>query len=152
MGWNNPSEEAIAEARSIWPSRPIGCFVSLGTGLEDPVQLVNQTDDRTLARSMFKLVASGRSAQLDVAEYCVSALTSCERIHRKLNEHPATFAQEGNYFRVNVAQGMSKIDLEEWKKIPDMVALTKDYMENDGDVLRRKQKIAELLLQEAIAR
>src|SRR5213078_4792779 len=32
FGWNNPVEEAIAEAHMLWPKRPIGCLVSVGTG------------------------------------------------------------------------------------------------------------------------
>jgi predicted acylesterase/phospholipase RssA len=39
MGWNNPAKEAIAEARDIWPDRPIGILISIGTGLEEALQL-----------------------------------------------------------------------------------------------------------------
>ena len=39
VGWNKPTEEAIAEAHQVWPNRQIGCLVSLGTGLEDVIQL-----------------------------------------------------------------------------------------------------------------
>src|SRR5436190_12860203 len=37
IGYNNPSEEAIREARRIWPKREIGCLVSIGTGLMQPI-------------------------------------------------------------------------------------------------------------------
>jgi hypothetical protein len=38
-GFNNPTNEAIEECRSIWPGRPIGVLVSLGSGLEKSLQL-----------------------------------------------------------------------------------------------------------------
>ena len=38
-GWNNPTKEAIAEARNKWPNCPIGILVSIGTGLEEALQL-----------------------------------------------------------------------------------------------------------------
>ena len=38
-GWNNPTKEAIAEARNIWPNRSIGIVISIGTGLEEPLKL-----------------------------------------------------------------------------------------------------------------
>ena len=146
VGWNNPSEEAIAEARSIWFDRPIGCFISLGTGLKDAVQLIDQSDPRSVARTLFRVIASCPSFKLDVAEYCMMALTSCERVHRKLDEHPEHFVQEGNSFRLNVPQSMSKIGLEEWKRLEDMVVLTQDYMENNEDARRKKYAIAWLLI------
>jgi Patatin-like phospholipase len=145
-GWNNPAEEAIAEAYDIWPTRRIGCFVSLGTGLESALQL----DDE--ARSVPGLVNKVLSVTLPnvaftaaVAEYCVQCLTSCERIHRRINENPERLGLGQNYFRLNVPQGMSKIGLEEWRKLGDMIALTKDYMDS-GEMRRMKLRIAFLLL------
>jgi hypothetical protein len=146
VGWNNPSEEAIFEASNIWPNRRIGCLVSLGTGLEDAVQLRDEVDSTSLARSMFKLITPGRSLQLDVAEYCVRALTNCENVHRRIDGNPNLFIPVGSYFRFNVTQSMSKIDLEEWKKTNDMIALTKDYMQNDGDARRKKVSLGHLLV------
>lgn len=29
---NNPTDIALQEAESLWPTKPIGCIVSLGTG------------------------------------------------------------------------------------------------------------------------
>jgi patatin-like phospholipase/acyl hydrolase len=42
-GWNNPSREALNQANVIWPNRSIRCLISLGTGEEDPVQLLEGT-------------------------------------------------------------------------------------------------------------
>src|SRR5438046_8501121 len=83
--------------------------------------------------------------RIEVAEYCVKSLTSCERIHRKLLEHPERLGINGSYFRFNVPQGMFEIGLEEWEKLGDMIALTENYMDY-SDVRRCKEAVAQLLL------
>ena len=45
---------------------------------------------------------------------------------------------------------MSKIGLEEWEKIGDIVSLTEDYMEHPG-ILGQKKKIAAVLLNPQLA-
>src|SRR5438046_1431206 len=32
LGFNNPTEEVIDEAHQLWPGKPIGCILSIGTG------------------------------------------------------------------------------------------------------------------------
>ncbi|OAF55459.1 hypothetical protein VC83_08267 [Pseudogymnoascus destructans] len=146
-GWNNPAEEAVNEANRIWPNRPIGCLVSIGTGLEDPAQLRDKEDKGKddFARKFIKITAPKSSFKLAVAEYCVKILTSCEKIHQRLDGNPAMYGIDGRYFRLNVPQGMSKIGLEEWDKLDEIKALTHSYMDT-GDCLRMKQKIAKTLL------
>jgi hypothetical protein len=152
-GWNNPTAEAIAEAHNIWPGRRIGCLVSIGTGLEDAIQL----DDggHGLSQGLLRwAVDKGlpeRSFKIDVAEYCVASLTSCEKMHHEVShKYPDRIFPNRNYFRFNVPQGMSKIGLEEWKKLEDMVALTRSYMKH-GDIVDRKQTIARVLLNPKVA-
>jgi hypothetical protein len=53
---------------------------------------------------------------------------SCK--HLQLRKQANRLGIDGNYFRFDVPQGMSKIGLEEWEKIGDMIALTKDYMDH----------------------
>ena len=152
MGWNNPTEEAIHEVYNIWPNRPIGCLVSVGTGLEDAIQLGdNGTDKRKgLARSLLQKGLPKLSFRIELAEYCVDSLISCETIHRRIAEHPERLGIEGRYFRFNVPQGMSTIGLEEWEKIGDMIALTKNYMTH-GDVRNSKETVARFLLKPQLA-
>ncbi|KAH7122841.1 ankyrin repeat-containing domain protein [Dendryphion nanum] len=146
-GWNNPAEEAINEAHRIWPRRPIACLVSLGTGLEDPVQLRDQDGQVTdsLVQKLFQRAVPKQAFKIAVAEYCVKSLTSCEKVHQRLNENPAQHGLDGSYFRLNVPQGMSQIGIEEWDKLDDIKSLTVTYMES-GDNLRTKQLIAKVLL------
>jgi len=65
-------------------------------------------------------------------------------IHREVAEHCDRDILEGNYFRLNVVQGMSAIGLAEWDKLGTMIALTNRYMDN-GDKRKEKRRIAELL-------
>ena len=147
-GWNNPTAEAIAESHSIWPGRAIGCLLRLGTGLEDAIQLSDGNDELSegFLRSLLQKLAPQESFQLEVAKYCVASLTSCEKIHRDVSEkYPDRIRPNDNYFRFNVPQGMSKIGLDEWKKLGDIVALTEEYMDH-GEILERKKTIARVLL------
>lgn len=112
-GWNNPTNEAIAEAHNIWPDRPIDCVVSIGTGLEDPLQLNDQSKKFEFLGTILRMTSPKILSQLAMAEYCVTCLTSCEITHRNLAENPEKRILGGNYFRLNVPQGMSRIGLAE---------------------------------------
>jgi hypothetical protein len=134
-GWNNPTVEAIAEACKMWPNRPIGCLLSIGTGLEEAIQLGDGSQP-----------SPNTSFKLEVAKYCVECLTSCEKIHHDVcTKFSDRILVDENYFRLNVPQGISSIGLEEWEKIEDLRDLTEKYMEQ-GDMERRKQTMANLLL------
>ena len=144
FGWNNPIEEAIAEARHIWPKRSIGCLVSIGTGLEDAIQL-DAKGKRGLAEKLLKKSLPKISFRKAVAEYCVDSLISCERVHRKVMDDLQGRDIDGRYFRFNVNQGMSNIGLQEWERIGDMIAFTNSYMSH-GDRREPRKKVVELLL------
>jgi len=131
---NNPTIEAIAEAHKIWPNRPIGCLLSIGTGLENARQL----SDNTLAPMS--------SHRLEVATYFVSSSRRCEEIHRRVcSNFPPRIVVDHNYFRWNVPRVVSAIGIEEWKKIGDVVALTDNYMKQI-DMESQKRAVVELLL------
>jgi predicted acylesterase/phospholipase RssA len=148
-GWNNPTKEAIIESRNIWPNRPIGIVISIGTGLEAPLEL---KDNSTQLPKLPKLVqtflentsSEHNTFQAAVAEYAVQCLTSCEMVDREIAENKNHDILEGNYFRLNVPQGMATIGLAEWDKLKNMIALTNRYMEH-GEMKTPKRKMADLL-------
>src|SRR5947207_3996094 len=147
-GWNNPTAEAVAEAYRIWPARRIGCLLSIGTGLEEANQLGNDHDMHSygFSHALFQKLAPETSFKLEVARYCVASLTSCEKVHRDVSDkYPDRIIPNSNYFRFNVPQGMSRIGLEEWEKMGDIMALTEEYMDH-GEILERKKTVARFLL------
>jgi len=144
-GWNNPAKEAIAEARNIWPNRLIGIVISIGTGLEEPLQLKDKsTQLPKLVQTFLDNTSPKLAFQLAVAEYTVQCLTGCEMVHREIAEHPDQGILDCNYFRLNVPQGMGTIGLAEWDKLRNMIALTNRYMEH-GEMKEPKRKMANLL-------
>jgi predicted acylesterase/phospholipase RssA len=150
-GWNNPAAEAVAESHKIWPSRPIACLLSIGTGLEKAIQLSDDDDDNDrlsseISEHLLRKLAPNESFQLEIAKYCVASLTSCEKVHRDVSSHfPDRIIPHRNYFRFNVPQGMCEIGLKEWKKTGDIIALTENYMEH-GEMEEWKIAVANLLL------
>lgn len=149
IGWNNPTLEAINETDCIWPGRPIACVVSAGTGLEDALQLAieSRVPSATGPLGQFPLPLNPKQAfDLAVAEYCVVCVTSCERTHGQIASNLKKFGIDGlwQYVRLNVPQGMARIGLQEWKKIPMIAALAEDYMEDVG-LRELKRQVAERL-------
>jgi hypothetical protein len=149
-GWNNPAREALNEANVIWPNRPIGCLISLGTGEEDPVQLVESTMllqqswNQGWIPGFASQVAPKLAFKLKVAQYCADCLTSCKSVHDDILLHLDRDHLRGRYFRFNTP-GMGNIGLEEWGKIPDMISLTMNYMDSSG-MPELKKTVAENLL------
>lgn len=149
VGWSNPTMEAINEAYYIWPGRPVACVVSVGTGLEDAVQLETESKAPSVSGVLgflFQSLTPRQAFELAVAQYCVSCVTSCERIHGQVASNLAKFGIDGplQYVRLNVPQGMAKIGLQEWKRFQMIAAMTEDYMQ-DIYVRELKRQVAERL-------
>jgi Patatin-like phospholipase len=151
-GWNNPTAEVITEARKIWPNRPIGCLLSIGTGLERAIQLSDEGEDPSnIWERLLHSFAPSELFRLEVAKYCMASLMSCEKIHRDVSsQFLDRVVPYKNYFRFNVPQGMSEIGLEEWKKISDIIPLTASYMEH-GETEQWKIIVSNILLNPNVA-
>jgi hypothetical protein len=141
-GWNNPTTLVISEVRQIWPGRSIGCLVSLGTGEEDPNQLVtaNNLPKKGLRKKLLSSSMPKSSFKLEVAKYCAKCLTSCNRTHEDILNNLKRDHLVNSYFRLNTP-GVGKVGLEEWKQVHDMIDLTVDYL-NAPDMKRMKATIA----------
>jgi hypothetical protein len=93
---------------------------------------INQAFPAEISNADLSIVgrwARGTEFKIQVAEYCVEFLTSCERINLAVEQE---FEQRGLanvYFRLNVPQSIGNIGLDEWDKIEIMTALTQNYTE-----------------------
>ena len=77
-------------------------------------------------------------------------LISCKITHREISENSEKIILNDNYFRLNVSQEMSKIELNEWNKLKNIIALIKSYIMH-FDLSKSKQKIAKILQNSQIA-
>ena len=150
IGYNNPTEEAIREARRIWPTRQIGCLVSIGTGLMQPISGVTRTKEQfgTLIGGVLQNMLPLTAGKLSVAEYCTQLATSCEIIHTHVVENPSIEKkpqQRARYYRFNVTSGMAHIGIDEANKLDEISQVTDAYVRHP----ERKEAISdcvELLL------
>jgi hypothetical protein len=117
---NNPSSIAVQEARAIWPGRPIGCIVSLGTG---------------------ESVAPGESkAGLTYwAGKMLSMPTDTYRIHKEVESlipslNQSRYAQP-TYFRLEPV--IPNLELDECRKyvLDEMKKITAEYISAKSEKL-----------------
>jgi hypothetical protein len=134
IGWDNPTMEAINEAYYIWPGRSIACVISIGTGLEEAIQLTSEPVALSISGvlgQLFRSLSPRQAFEVAVTQYCVSCVTSCERTHEQVSSNLAQFGinEPYKYIRLNVPQGMAKIGMQEWKRFKMITAMTDDYLE-----------------------
>ncbi|KAL5344189.1 hypothetical protein ACLOAV_010851 [Pseudogymnoascus australis] len=110
---NNPIEQIKNEAENIWPSRPIGCIVSIGTGVTVP-QGFNPKKSR-LHAVLQSLASIATDANNKAREF------------RDSKEGKSLFRGK-KYFRYSVPQGMGEVDMADFEKVPYMEAITLPYM------------------------
>jgi len=140
IGYNNPAEQAILEANRIWPSRPIGCLLSLGTGKNIPISGESEPSH------VVRIFASRIAEKLTVAEYCTKLATGCQAVHLHLleNNQLAKGKFKDRYYRFNVEYGAVGIELDEWKKLSALSARTDAYLADPSES-RRLVDCAKLL-------
>ena len=122
LGCNNPSRLLLNEAKGLFGARKIGCLVSIGTG----------------QAGMISIKKPGIFQQFlptGVIDALKAIASDCEGTHEAMQ---VLFENSPNtYFRLNVEQGMQRIQLSEWEKLADVEALTTHYM--------KKQEVDEKL-------
>ena len=113
MRETNPIYEMIRESRRVWDQPAFGCILSLGTGWTD-----------------LKSLGSKKNLMHQVAQTCADiALNARNRAQEFLQDEPgSTLWENGSYFRFDVDQGMSGIQVEDWQEMKTMEAWTDAYL------------------------
>ncbi|KAL9094219.1 MAG: hypothetical protein Q9165_003359 [Trypethelium subeluteriae] len=125
---NNPIWEMLSEAEHIWPSREIGCLLSIGTGV-------------ALAQG-FEL---SKNSLHEVLERCTKIATDADEKARQFHESKEgrKLKAGGKYFRFSVPQGISKDDMEKFARMPYMEAIAESYIRDQAlDIERCAKELA----------
>ncbi|KAJ7878236.1 FabD/lysophospholipase-like protein, partial [Mycena leptocephala] len=113
MGQNNPIAALLLEAQVMFPDCQIACIISLGTGQPHTIKIPKPS----LLKRVFPL---------DVIEAIKGIATDCEKEHQRFAHHfdPVPHV----YFRFNVERGMQDIQLNQWERLGDVAANTRQYL------------------------
>ncbi|KAF9641775.1 hypothetical protein BFW01_g1758 [Lasiodiplodia theobromae] len=101
---NNPTDLLLREAKLVWGSREIGCILSIGTGLQDSVDVFRG---------------------LKIAKTLKSKVLETEKVHSQVRGD----VEENSYFRFNVNRGLNKVGLDESGQLAMIEVATYAYME-----------------------
>jgi hypothetical protein len=128
MSLNNPVEQVYEEAKlAFGEDRPISCIVSLGTGHQSVIAVGSK---------------SGGIVPIGVIKALKQIATDCESASERFEKgHGKT---DGFFFRFNVNQGLQGVSLDEWDKLGEVKAHTKQYLQGTA-VSREVDKLIQKL-------
>ena len=119
LGNNNPVSIVLHECRSMWPSRDINCLVSVGTGGRVPKEVKNN------------LV----SVVKKVAEMITDAAKQASEFETNIRlTEPKVYSV---YFRLDVAEAMNGIGLDEWRMLGAISQRTRSWILTKHNRLKR---------------
>jgi hypothetical protein len=112
VGFNNPINEVLAEARDLWSSDTLQdnlqCVISIGTG-QPP------------------LLSFG-SAFSEVSKTLSRVATETEKTAEAFFRAHAHLHRDARYFRFNVLRGLENVGMEEHSKFNILAAATRNYI------------------------
>lgn len=119
MGANNPIDELIDEATTLWhDNRDTGCVVSLGTGIP--------------------AMADFGPRLVELFKALVAMSTDTERTHHNFEKRMITSygLHQEIYFRFNVERGLEHVSLEEWTQFESVEVATNAYIDHNRHRVR----------------
>ena len=114
---NNPIQLVVDEAERIWPNRPFGCVVSMGTGWKNIKPIA--TSKPRLHEVLKTLTEIAMDANTKAREFANTKLG-------------AQLQRNEKYFRFFVSQGLENINLADWEKLPWMETMTIPYLSDNA--------------------
>ncbi|KAJ7886233.1 acyl transferase/acyl hydrolase/lysophospholipase, partial [Mycena olivaceomarginata] len=115
MSHNNPTATLLLEAKVLFPDKQIACIISLGTGQPHTINIPKPS-------------LLNRFIPLDVVKAIQKIAMDCEKEHQSLAHRFDGVAKL--YFRFNVERGMQDIQLNQWEKLGDVAANTRQYIQS----------------------
>lgn len=129
--WNNPTAEALAEAHKLWPSRVVGCLLSI--------------------RREYLAVMRDLPDTIQVHKYCLASLTSCEKIHQDvLEKYPPGIVAGTNYFRLGPSDDCESLTYE--VESPGLDIAESISFEEGESLAKDKNRLAVSLLNALLGR
>ncbi|KAJ7889886.1 acyl transferase/acyl hydrolase/lysophospholipase [Mycena olivaceomarginata] len=113
---SNPTAYLLSDARVLFPHHQIACIISLGTGQPHTINIPKPS-------------LLNRFLPLDIMKAIQDMATDCEREHQPFAQ---CFEGIANlYFRFNLGQGVQDIQLNQWERLSDVVANTRQYLQSE---------------------
>jgi hypothetical protein len=170
LGYNNPSQLALVEAKSLWPSSKSLCLVSIGTGRQKAVEMYDpETLDKDVdaQRNVFMQVVKfipgllerlpgykeakefprGVVAVLKMASAVSRLVTNSEDVHQFVGglANSSNIDSRFPYYRFNVERQVGDIGLGDWKNSELITTLTNGYLE-EVDIRDKKTNCVRWLI------
>lgn len=146
---NNPSALAIEEAGLLWPTVKRFTLVSIGTGRQGLGILPELPMSTSIFLKipflgMFMKAAKGVAALKAMTRLGVESCTASEEVHERITKVANSDDSDLQfpYYRFDV-DGVDKIELQEWKKIPELGEITTSYIYRKGGQLASAQTLCE---------
>lgn len=162
---NNPTSVAIHEARRLWPGRPLGVVVSVGTGLfnesgdeiamKKPVKDNGKVSAGNVQAGKIGLEATesaeinsrrerGGSLAFRVARAVLESATDTEGVHHTLED---LIENSGVYFRLNPELPGDRILLDEYRPevLKKLAAMGRKYANPGGEGAEKVQQLCQTL-------
>ncbi|CAE6402265.1 unnamed protein product [Rhizoctonia solani] len=119
LGCNNPLERVLSEVKALYPDRHVASIISIGAGHTRTIQI------REIRPTMGPF---RRILPTDINSVMTGIATESERVAEGM---ATRFHNIKNvYFRFNVQHGAQNIGLDEWKKLSEIHAHTRAYINN----------------------
>jgi hypothetical protein len=164
LGYNNPSEIALVEARRLWPAHKQFCLVSIGAGRQREMSLIVEPDGHRsfmnrISNPIIPIITSfipgrrklslttGVVPLTKLANSLALLATNSQQVHQKLLRSSDDLELGFPYFRFDPDREVGDIGLEEWEKaaVLKLVEHTRRYLE-ERETEKAKSRCVDYLI------